>query len=136
MTTAERISSGRARPRARIAGHVRRRTNMNALTTGFWALTMTFALAACGSSGGGSGGSASTGDAQTPPQGAAAVQAWLAAGDYKSWSCETAVHAARSPSPHGFNRVCSNDVIAAHARESGAWPKGAAAVKELFAAAG
>ena len=74
--------------------------------------------------------------ANLPPMGAAAVEAWLQTGQYKNWHCERAVHSARSPSPHGFNRICSNDVIAAHARETGAWPKGAAAVKELFAAAG
>ena len=76
------------------------------------------------------------GAANLPPMGAAAVESWLQAGHYKTWHCEGAVHAARSPSPHGFNRICSNDVIAAHATETGSWPKGAAAVKELFAAAG
>jgi hypothetical protein len=105
---------------------------MNALTTGFWGLTMTFALAACGGGGGGAGGSGSTGDAQTPAQGAANVQAWLAKGDYKSWSCESAVHAARPPSPHGFDRVCSNTAISSNASGTGAWPVGAAAVKELY----
>jgi hypothetical protein len=105
---------------------------MNALTTGFWGLTMTFALAACGGGGGGAGGSGSTGDAQTPAQGAANVQAWLAKGDYKSWSCESAVHAARSPSPHGFDRVCSNGAISSNTSGTGAWPVGAAAVKELY----
>ena len=41
------------------------------------------------------------------------------------------MHEARAPSPHGFNRICSNDLISAH--KGGAWPKGAAAVKELYA---
>ncbi len=106
---------------------------MKALTTGFWGITMAAALAACGSSSSGTGGSASTGDAQTPPQGATAVQAWLATGAYKSWSCESAVHAARSPSPHGFNRICSNTAISSNATGTAAWPVGAAAVKELYA---
>ena len=75
-------------------------------------------------------------DANLPPTGATAIEAWLKTGQYKNWHCEPAVHDARSPSPHGFNRICSNDVIAAHAAEGVAWPKGAAAVKELFAAAG
>jgi hypothetical protein len=39
------------------------------------------------------------------------------------------------PSPHGFNRIFSNDIIASNATGSGAWPKGAAAVKELYASA-
>jgi hypothetical protein len=75
------------------------------------------------------------GTAQTPPEGAAAVEAWLQAGYYKQWHCESAVHDARSPSPHGFNRICSNDAIANNASGSGAWPSGAAAVKELYATA-
>lgn len=69
---------------------------------------------------------------QTPPQGASQVEAWLAQGTYKSWHCEAAVHEARSPSPHGFNRICSNAVISENADGRGAWPKGAAAVKELY----
>jgi hypothetical protein len=99
------------------------------------AITCTAALlAACGSDGGGEGGE-STGNAQTPPQGETAVEAWLTKGDYKSWKCETAVHDARSPSPHGFNRICVNDALAAEASGTGNWPKGAAAVKELYDAA-
>ena len=83
----------------------------------------------CGSSGGGGT------TAQVPPEGGAAVEAWLQAGHYKQWHCEGAVHGARSPSPHGFNRICSNDAIADNATGSGAWPSGAAAVKEMYAAA-
>ena len=73
------------------------------------------------------------GSSQIPPIGASAVTAWLASGVYKSWHCEPAVHAARPPSPHNVDRVCSNDVIANSATGSAPWPKGAAAVKELFA---
>ena len=53
---------------------------------------------------------------------AAALEAWLAAGSYKQWTCESAVHEARSPSPHGFNRICSNDAISPNATGTGAWP--------------
>ena len=65
------------------------------------------------------------------------VEAWLATGAYKNWHCEPAVHAARSPSPHGFDRVCSNDLVnpTASDEEAGAWPIGAAEVKELYVAA-
>jgi hypothetical protein len=63
------------------------------------------------------------------------VQAWLAKGDYKAWKCEGAVHASRDPSPHGFNRICSNGLIETNAAGTGVWPKGAAGVKELYASA-
>src|ERR1700677_1616386 len=74
------------------------------------------------------------GTAQTPPMGGINVEAWLAQGYYKQWSCESAVHASRSPSVHNFNRICSNDVIASHAGSTAEWPEGAAAVKELYQA--
>lgn len=86
----------------------------------------------------GSGGSEASGpsdDAQTPPQGVAAVEAWLKGGAYKKWSCEPSVHASRDPSPHGFNRICSNAMISDNATGSDDWPEGAAAVKELYASA-
>jgi hypothetical protein len=76
---------------------------------------------------------AGSGTAQTPPEGMALVEAWLATGMYKSWACEPAVHASRSPSPHGFNRICSNSLIASNATSTAPWPAGAAAVKELWA---
>jgi hypothetical protein len=72
---------------------------------------------------------------QTPPQGADAIEAWLAEGSYNAWHCEDEVHESRDPSPHGFNRICSNDLIAANAQGKDSWPKGAAAVKELYATA-
>jgi hypothetical protein len=72
---------------------------------------------------------------QMPPQGAKAVEAWLKVGSYKDWQCEDSVHASRAPSPHGFNRICSNDLIASKASADGDWAKGAAAVKELYASA-
>ena len=93
-------------------------------------LALCLGVAACGDSGGGS-----TGDDQTPPMGASAVEAWLTTGatSYKTWSSEAAVHASRSPSPHGFNRIYSNALISANATATTPWPKGSAAVKELYA---
>ncbi len=71
-----------------------------------------------------------TASEQLPPMGLAALQAWLDSRAYGGWTCEPAPHAARSPSPHGVNRICSNDVLAAHG--AGEYPVGAASVKELF----
>jgi hypothetical protein len=106
-------------------------------------------LAACGSDTGtgtgggtststGSDGTTSTGgamlasDAQTPPQGGVAtMKTWLATGDYKTWHCEAAEHASKDPSPHGFNRICSNDKLAG-AGAMGNFPVGSAGVKELW----
>jgi hypothetical protein len=90
--------------------------------------------AACGSDDMEEAGPGATLD-QTPPQGAALIEAWLARGDYKSWHCETVQHEFRAPSPHGFNRICSNDLVSQNATGTGAWPRGAAAVKELYASA-
>jgi hypothetical protein len=69
-------------------------------------------------------------DPQVPPQGAAALSAWLATGAYRAWACEPAPHAARPPGAHGMNRICSNAALSATA--SGAFPVGAATVKELY----
>jgi len=74
-------------------------------------------------------------ESQTPPMGYEAIEAWLAAGHYKMWACETANHDARSPSPHGKNRICSNDVLSAHATQD-EYPVGSAGVKEIYDAAG
>lgn len=117
------------------------------------------ALAACGSDtgtgttgtgGAGTGGTtstvASTGtgttptmlpvDAQTPPQGGVTeMKAWLAKGDYKTWKCEAAEHASKPPSPHGFNRICSNGKLSG-AGAAGNFPVGSAGVKELWDKAG
>ena len=85
-----------------------------------------FAFTACG-------GDEDKGDDQTPPQNGKAVEEWLAAGMYKAWASEPTIHISRSPSPHGFNRIWSNDLIAQNASGTGDWPEGAAAVKELYA---
>lgn len=95
-------------------------------------LVMALVLIGCGDDG------ASTvdpGDAQTPPIGRVAVEAWLTAGasSYKTWASEPTVHASRDPSPHGFNRIYSNALIADNAAGTAAWPEGAASVKELYA---
>src|SRR5207253_385956 len=75
------------------------------------------------------------GTADAPPTASAAeVQAWLAAGSYKSWHCESAPHAARSPSPHGTNRICSNEASSQHGQ--GEYPVDTAAVKEVYDAGG
>lgn len=87
--------------------------------------------AGAGAAGGGAGGEPSLEpDPQTPPQSAAAVASWIAEGHYQGWHCEPESHEARPPSPHGVNRVCSNDLASAHG--SGEYPVGAASVKELF----
>src|SRR5882724_4281322 len=91
------------------------------------------ALTACGSSDSSGGtASASAGDAQTPPTTSGAdVETWLKAGSYKGWSCETVSHPQLKVSPHGQNRICSNDLIASFTG-TGERPKGSAAVKELL----
>ena len=70
-------------------------------------------------------------DDQTPPMtGHVDIQAWLAEGHYLMWTCEADPHAASiAVSPHGMQRICSNDLMAAHG--DGEYPVGAAAVKEL-----
>ncbi|HEU0029761.1 MAG TPA: cytochrome P460 family protein [Kofleriaceae bacterium] len=74
-------------------------------------------------------------DDQTPPTSGSAVESWLADGAYRTWAAEAQIHEARSPSPHGFNRIYSNELVAQNATGTGSWPKGAAAVKELYASA-
>ena len=81
-----------------------------------------------------SGNTDTSGDGQTPATGAG-ITAWLESAVYKDWTCEPEAHKARSPSPHGFNRICSNDLIAMNATGTDDWPKGAAAVKELHPSA-
>ncbi len=76
-----------------------------------------------------------TGDPQLPPTNASSMAAWLEEGSYTSWRCESAPHDARSPSPHGRNRVCNNDAVVNHTG-SGPYPVCAANVKELVDAQG
>jgi hypothetical protein len=71
------------------------------------------------------------GDSETPATGdPQRVADWLASGAYRSWRCESVAHEARSPSPHGKNRVCNNRKIAEHG--AGEFPIGAASVKEIY----
>jgi hypothetical protein len=94
---------------------------------GFLSLSLIGLFAACG-------GSDSNSDDQTPPtSGRVDVEQWLKDASYKTWTCEPAIHASRAPSPHGFNKICSNDLIVNAATGTGTWPKGAAAVKEIYA---
>ncbi len=73
---------------------------------------------------------------QTPPTtNGTDVEAWLAAGSYKAWHCESTPHPSRDPSPHGINRICSNDLTSAFTG-SGERPQGSAGVKELYDSAG
>jgi hypothetical protein len=74
------------------------------------------------------------GDAQTtPPQGTDELEAWLEKGDYKSWACETVEHPQMKVSPHGINRVCSNDLAAGfQGSVSDERPLGTASVKEIY----
>lgn len=91
----------------------------------------TLAAVGCSSTSTSTSTSTTPGDMQTPVTGTAAdIDAWIATGDYKAWHCEAAPHAARSPSPHGGNRICSNDLLSAHG--AGEYPVGAASVKELY----
>jgi len=89
-----------------------------------------------GGGGGGAGGEAPGEDPQTPPAGpASAVEAWLGNGHYEQWNCEAAVHGPIDISPHGMQRICSNDKVSGHAGP-GEYPVGSAGVKELYDAAG
>ena len=75
------------------------------------------------------------GDAQTPPRGTdTVIETWLTAASYKGagWKCETAVHAARSPSPHGMNKICNNTELTATVAPA-IYSFGVASVKELYA---
>jgi hypothetical protein len=94
-------------------------------------------LTACGS-GGASGRRSDTGTPESDggvPLGGAAIERWLRTGEYLHWHCESRVHASRNPCPHGFNRICSNDLVASNAEGRDPFPQGAAAVKELYASA-
>ena len=99
-------------------------------------LLATCALTACGSDdmAAPTDVKSSPGSAQLPPTtNGADVEAWLKKGSYLDWSCETASHPQIKVSPHGQNRICSNDAIVAFSGKVGdERPKGSAAVKELY----
>jgi hypothetical protein len=92
-------------------------------------LAICVALAGCADDGSASFGD-DLSDPQLPARGSADLPHWLAAGHYQSWHCEAAPHAGRPPSPHGTTRICNNDAL--HAAMGGAFPVGAASVKEIF----
>ncbi len=71
---------------------------------------------------------------QTPPMGRASIEQWLSTGPYKAWRCEGTAHPARSPSPHGMNRICSNGLISQAG--GGEYPVESSNVKELYNDAG
>ena len=78
----------------------------------------------------------SGGDPEIPPQGADAVEAWLAEGHYKSWKNQPMVVDPIPISPHGKQRIYTNAVHAGHNGMTGEYPVNAASVKELYDAAG
>jgi hypothetical protein len=73
---------------------------------------------------------ADVGTPQRPPRGKAALEAWLATAQYKSWTCEASIFPPRLNGNHGKQRICSNDLVLAST--AGAYPVGAASVKELY----
>jgi len=104
-------------------------------------------FAAAGESMGGAGelagdaagaGGARAFDPQRPPTDTTELAAWLSAGFYKDWVCETAPTAktdgASAIHAHGnLNRVCSNLILAASSAGAGReFPEGAASVKEIY----
>jgi hypothetical protein len=92
-------------------------------------LLASLALLACGDPGPTSVGDPLD-DPQLPPRGSTDIISWLEAASYQTWRCEPEPHDARPGSPHGRNRICSNDALAASTE--GPFPVGAAGVKEIF----
>lgn len=74
-------------------------------------------------------------DPQLPARGADDALTWLEGGFYQAWRCEAEAHGPRPPSPHGRTRICSNEALAT-ATGAGAFPVGAASVKEIVDGAG
>ena len=103
------------------------------------ALLLSALLPACGAGGAGEGegeeGEGDDADLDVPPQGEAALDAWIATDRYQQWACEDAPHAPRAPSPHPENRICSNPLLAG-VGDGDPIPLGAASVKELFDGSG
>jgi hypothetical protein len=75
---------------------------------------------------------APAGDPQLPPQGQAALEAWLKAGFYKDWTCEDGIRDKRLNGAHGRHRICSNRGLIESL--DGLYPVGAASVKEMYEA--
>jgi hypothetical protein len=102
---------------------------MTPLLSCAWAVLCIVGLAGCADAGDASFGD-DLSDPQVPARGAADLPRWLAAAHYQGWHCEPAPHPARALSPHGVTRICSNDAL--RAAGDGAFPVGAASVKEIF----
>ena len=73
---------------------------------------------------------------QFPPTDASAIGAWLDAGHYQDWICESEVTPKDAGAPaihaHGrTSRVCSNQLLAAS--QTAPFPAGVASVKEVYA---
>jgi hypothetical protein len=71
------------------------------------------------------------GTAELPPRGPNAMMTWIKGGAYLEWNCEPSSHPARDRSPHGPNRICTNDALS-FAPDDAPLPVGAASIKELF----
>jgi hypothetical protein len=67
-----------------------------------------------------------------PPTGQLPLEAWLAQGHYRAWTCEQQISNRRLNGAHGRHRICSNQALLDS--PSGPYPVGAASVKELFTA--
>jgi hypothetical protein len=70
------------------------------------------------------------GTPELPPMGQAAIEAWLQAAHYKSWTCEPGISPKRLNGAHLYHRICSNRALMEST--SGAYPVGAASVKEMY----
>lgn len=74
--------------------------------------------------------------ADVPPTDGAALLQWLQAGRYKAWAKESAPHKSLGPHPSQVIAYLNPALDQSLAAQAQAHPKGAAAVKELFDAAG
>jgi hypothetical protein len=77
-------------------------------------------------------------EGELPPIDGAAMQAWLEAGHYLEWACESSPGAKTDGAPaihvHGKNRICTNGRLAAASGER-EFPAGSASVKEIYSGA-
>lgn len=74
------------------------------------------------------------GETQRPPTSSAeAIDAWLAAGHYRQWTCE-AIRPSRPPGGTAPMRLCSNAAMSGHG--AGEYPIGATNVREIYDASG
>lgn len=70
-----------------------------------------------------------------PLTGRVDIEAWLAEGHYKKWACQDGVQEPITISPHGKQRICSNNLVTGHATMD-EYPVDASSVKELYDDAG